>query len=70
MKITRVLGRIALCAVGAAFLGAPTNARADLVLKGATPTPTESFTNLGAQGFGAAPPAAAERAPEPETEES
>src|SRR5438046_8738095 len=53
MKITRVLGRIALCAVGAAFLGAPTNARADLVLLGGTVA--SSFTDLTAQGFGNAP---------------
>ena len=47
------LAGLLISTVGAAFLGAPTNARADLVLSGATPA--TSFIDLGAQGFGNAP---------------
>ncbi len=44
---------VTLCAVGAAFLGAPTNARADLVLLGGSIA--SSFTDTTAQGFGNSP---------------
>jgi hypothetical protein len=48
---TRILA--AIWAAGLGFIGAPTDGRADLVLVGGTPQ--NSFVDIGAQGFGAAP---------------
>jgi hypothetical protein len=44
---------IAGAVLGLGFIGAPTDGRADLVLVGGTPQ--NSFVDIGAQGFGAAP---------------
>ena len=53
LAFARKATRVSLFAMGIAIAAMPSVARADLVLIGATPA--ESFRDLGAQGFGAAP---------------